>query len=247
MSLKSVAKAILPKPVVAWIRARGLIRDMNVARGKSREAVFREIYEKNLWGGEAGELSSGSGSQDDVTAPYIALVRSLIESEGITTIADLGCGDFRVGRQIVSANVTYVGCDVVPSVIEANRSAYSSEHVAFQVLDIVTDPLPDADAAIIRQVFQHLSNAEIGSVLKKLKKYRVVLITDEQVRGDEAQANADIAPFHGTRRVFGQGLKLERAPFNQRLEVLLKHSSGDSSSIGPVTYLRTVLIRNQRI
>jgi hypothetical protein len=47
-----------------------------------------------------------------------------------------------------------------------------------------------------------------------------------------------------TRRLFGQGLKLETEPFFERVEILLEHSSGSDAAGSSPTYLRTVLIQN---
>src|SRR5262249_48917541 len=120
----------------------------------------------------------------------------------------------------------------------------SAENIEFRTLDVVTDPVPEGDLCIIRQVFQHLSNRDITTVLQKCRQYRLLVVTDEQVVGDESNRNADIAAYHGTRRVFGHGLKLERAPFFEDVQILLRHSSGSDCSETGSTYLRTVLLRN---
>ena len=111
-------------------------------------------------------------------------------------------------------------------------------------MDIVVDPLPDGELCIIRQVLQHLANDDISEVLREAHKYRLVVTTDTQFRGDEAPSNRDILPFHGTREVFSQGLRLERAPFNEKIELLLNHSAGDRHDLSDL-YLRTILIRNR--
>src|SRR4029450_11585991 len=90
----------------------------------------------------------------------------------------------------------------------------------------------------------HLSNGDIATVLQKARQYPLLVVTDEQVVGDNSDINVDIIPYHGTRRLFGQGLRLERGPFSERVEILLEHSSGSEYSAISQTYLRTVLIRN---
>jgi SAM-dependent methyltransferase len=219
---------------------------MTGSRGKSRQEVFSDIYHKNRWGGDPGSYVSGSGSQVDVTTSYVATVRTLLQSQTVQHIVDLGCGDFQVAQRLLRPHLTYVGCDIVPDLVARNNATFANERIKFAILDAVTDPLPPGDLCIIRQVFQHLSNKDIAAVLRKARQYPLLLITDEQMIGDEAPANVDIAPFHGTRRLFGQGLKLERSPFNEQIEVLLEHSSGASGENSPIfdTYLRTVLIRN---
>jgi SAM-dependent methyltransferase len=245
VSLKSALKQYVPSPILSRIQRAGLRHDMYRSEGRTHKEIFSEIYERDLWRGESGTYSSGPGSHEQVNESYINLVLSLIEREKVGRIVDLGCGDFRVGQRIVGFGAAYVGCDVCPSVIERNSRVFGHGDIDFKTIDIVTDPLPRGDLCIIRQVFQHLSNGSILTVLQKTLDYRLVLVTDEQVRGDEASRNVDILPFHGTRRLFGQGLRLERAPFDQKIDILLEHSSGSNYGPATATYLRTVLIRNQ--
>jgi SAM-dependent methyltransferase len=216
---------------------------MTKSRGKSREEIFSDIYENNRWGGEPGNYVSGIGSLPDTTRSYISVLRALIRRERVKYIVDLGCGDFEVARRILSPELSYVGCDIVPGLAARNAAQFASERIAFRNLDMVTDPLPEGDLCIIRQVFQHLSNGDIATVLRKTRKYPLLLVTDEQVVGDHSDGNIDIIPYHGTRRLFGQGLKLEAAPFSERVETLLEVSCG-SDFASSDTYLRTVLIRN---
>jgi SAM-dependent methyltransferase len=235
---------MIPGPIRKQIVKARLTHDMRKSAGKNRAEIFAEIYRSNSWGGEPGLYSSGAGSEPGVIESYINAARALIKREGVKTVVDLGCGDFQVGQRLVSSDITYIGCDIFDGIIEHNRSTYGTDNVQFRVIDIVADPLPEGDLCIIRQVLQHLSNRDIAIVLRKTLQYPLVLITDEQVGNDRADFNQDMLAFHGTRRLFGGGLKLERAPFFQKLEVLLNHSSGFDYGCATDTYLRSVLIRN---
>jgi SAM-dependent methyltransferase len=243
-SIRSAVKRFVPRLILAAY-GRGRLRwDMARSRGKTREKIFSDIYENNRWGGDPGTYDSGSGSRPDITGSYISAIRALIRREGVKRIVDLGCGDFEVSRRILSPELSYVGCDIVPGLVASNTARFASERVKFHNLDVVTDPLPTGDLCIIRQVFQHLSNGDIATVLQKARQYPLLVVTDEQVVGDNSDINVDIIPYHGTRRLFGQGLRLERGPFFERVEILLEHSSGSEYSAISQTYLRTVLIRN---
>src|SRR5262249_22061531 len=158
------------------------------------------------------------GSRAEVTACYTSVLRALIRSEGVTRIVDLGCGNFEVAQRFLSPELNYVGCDIVPNLVAHNTARFATERIEFRTLDLVTDPLPNGDLCVIRQVFQHLSNRDIAAVLRKVRQYRLLVVTDEQVVGDKSGSNADIMPYHGTRRVFRQGLKLEAAPFFECVE-----------------------------
>jgi SAM-dependent methyltransferase len=243
-SIKSTVKRFVPRPLLAAYSRERLRWDMTNSRGKSRKEIFSDIYENNRWGGEPGSYVSGIGSRPDVAESYVSVVRALISSERVKYVVDLGCGDFEVARRILSPELRYVGCDIVPGLAARNATQFANERISFHNLDMVTDPLPQGDLCMIRQVFQHLSNRDIAAVLKKVRKYPLVVVTDEQVVGDHSENNIDIVPYHGTRRLFRQGLKLEAGPFFERIEVLLNHSCGSECAATSDTYLRTVLIRN---
>jgi SAM-dependent methyltransferase len=243
-SFKSTVKRFVPRPILAAYDRERLRWDMARSRGKSREEIFSDIYANNRWGGQPGSYVSGTGSLPDVIGSYISVLRALIHSERVKCIVDLGCGDFEVGCRILSPDLSYVGCDIVPGLAARNAARFANARIEFRNLDIVTDPLPEGDLCIIRQVFQHLSNGDIATVLRKARQYPLLVVTDEQVVGDRSDWNIDIVPYHGTRRLFGQGLKLEAEPFFERVEILLEHSSGSECSRMSDTYLRTVLIRN---
>jgi len=243
-SIRSTVKLFVPRPILAAYGRERLRWDMSRSRGKSRKEIFSDIYVNNRWGGVLGSYDSGSGSRPDITGSYISVLRALIRNERVKRIVDLGCGDFEVGRRLLSPELTYVGCDIVPGLVARNAAQFGTERIEFRTLDMVTDPLPKGDLCIVRQVFQHLSNGDIATVLRKARQYPLLVVTDEQVVGDNSGANEDIIPYHGTRRLFGQGLKLEAAPFFERVVILLEHSSGSEYSETSHTYLRTVLIQN---
>src|SRR4051794_5630444 len=81
---------------------------------RSPTEIFSEIYLKNWWGGQPGELYSGDGSGVEVSASFVHTVREYIETHAIRSVIDLGCGDFRVGAQLLRPGLSYTGIDVVP-------------------------------------------------------------------------------------------------------------------------------------
>ena len=82
-------------------------------------------------------------------------------------VVDLGCGDFNIGQHFLTLSERYIGCDVVPSLIEFNKKKYISKNLSFVHLDAAKDELPEGEIVIIRQVLQHLSNSQIQEVLNK--------------------------------------------------------------------------------
>jgi SAM-dependent methyltransferase len=242
LTLKQKLVSLLPMKGRRLLNRGRLMVDMMTAGSKDRAAVFAEIYHRAQWGRAASGFSSGSGSNEAGSGLYVDFVTRFVAEHRIRAIVDLGCGDFRVGRQIVTDEINYHGCDIVADVIAYNTRHHARPNIAFSCRDIVEQELPDGELCLVRQVFQHLSNADILRVVAKLRKFSFVLITDEQVRDDKAASNADIKPFHGTRRLFGQGIKLERPPFSLPVTPVLEYDqSGDNSPLYR-TYLRTVLM-----
>jgi len=196
-------------------------------RHLSTRDVFRRIYASGVWG---GEFCSGEGSAD--AENYCEIVRSVVTDKRIATVVDLGCGDFRVGKALASFT-EYVGVDVVPEMIERNRTKFPG--VRFECLDLIVDALPKADLAIVRQVFQHLSNAQIAAALENLKQYRFLLVS-EHVPKNPRQFNRDKVHGPDVRAYYGSGVYVDQPPFSRGIACEWNLPLGDD-------VLRTVLIQ----
>ena len=185
--------------------------------------AMEQVYEKNLWGGNNAEFYSGEGSHHpEIVNPYIAAVSSFLTSfENPLTVCDLGCGDFNVGNQLVTHAEKYVAVDIVPSLIARNKETFKAPNLEFQCLDIATADLPFGDCAILRQVLQHLSNAEIQSIVNRLADYKYVILTEHLPEGDFVP-NKDIISGQGNRLKVQSGVNLLSPPFNFKVkEVIL--------------------------
>ena len=86
-------------------------------------------------------------------------------------VCDLGCGDFNIGKQLVKHTKKYVAVDIVTALIAYNTEKYKEENLEFLCLDIAVDDLPAGDCALLRQVLQHLSNAEVQAIVRKLTDF----------------------------------------------------------------------------
>jgi len=196
--------------------------------------VMEQIYEMKLWGGAEFDFYSGNGSHDrELVNPYIAVVTSFLKSfkEGLI-VCDLGCGDFNVGKALVQYARQYVGVDIVGNLIEHHKSNFKEDNLEFYCLDIAVDDLPYGDCALVRQVLQHLSNAEVQQVLHKLTDFKYVILTEHVLEGDFVP-NRDIISGQGIRLKKQSGLNLLAPPFNfqvkaakQLLSVTLNNNKG---------------------
>jgi SAM-dependent methyltransferase len=146
-------------------------------------------------------------------------------------IIDLGCGDFEIGKALLQhvPNSIYIGCDIVPELIRYNASKFASDQISFRVLDIVADPLPEGDVCLIRQVLQHLSNADIVQIIAKLN-YPFVYVTEGHPQERIGLINPDKEVSFDVRFDWktgkGRGVELNQAPFKmQTQEMFLTRAS----------------------
>ncbi len=177
--------------------------------------AMAQIYENNLWGGNQSEFFSGDGSHNpELINPYLATVTSFLKSfETQPVVCDLGCGDFNIGKELVKYSKKYIAIDIVPELIAHNKKTFKAENLEFHSLDIAEDELPAADCVILRQVLQHLSNAEIKSVVEKLYDFKYVILT-EHLPEENFEPNKDIISGQGIRLKKQSGVNLLAPPFN---------------------------------
>ena len=183
----------------------------------TKEAMI-QIYEKNLWGGNSTEFYSGEGSHlTNIIQPYIEAVSIFLKSfEEPIKVCDLGCGDFNVGKELVSLTKNYVGVDIVPELISRNQRLFQNENLSFICLDLAVDDLPMGDCALVRQVLQHLSNDEVKKILQKLTNFKYVIITEHLPMGDFVP-NKDKISGQGIRLKDQSGIDLFAEPFNWKV------------------------------
>ena len=181
--------------------------------------AMEQVYAMQLWGKDESNFYSGDGSHDPkIVNPYIEVVTSFLTSfESPLTVCDLGCGDFNVGKELMGFTKKYVGVDIVKELIGHNKEIFKQDNLEFQCLDIAVDALPSADCAIVRQVLQHVSNAEIQCIVKKLQAYQYVILTEHLPEG-EFIPNKDIISGQGIRLKKQSGVDLVASPFNFKVK-----------------------------
>src|SRR5689334_5375183 len=74
-------------------------------RRRTPEQVFSRIYAQGLWGNAGGTFHSGSGSTEAHAVEYIRMIEAYVAEHSIRSVADLGCGDFTIGRKIAALGV----------------------------------------------------------------------------------------------------------------------------------------------
>ncbi len=145
-----VARRTLPTPVFTWLSSQ-TVRHL---RGTPRE-VFAQIHRRNIWGYQ--ETASGSGSTLQYTEKLRQDLPGLLTDLGVRTLLDVPCGDFHWMSQMELPVERYIGCDIVPELIETARSRHGRRDREFHTIDLCNDPLPDADLLLCRDCLIHLS------------------------------------------------------------------------------------------
>lgn len=211
-SMKSAVKRVTPRPL------RRLIGDYLAQRWNARHAglpveeIFSAIYTEQRWG---ADFSSGDGSHNpSVVTPYVNAVAGFLRSlPRPPSVVDLGCGDFSVGKQLRPYCGQYVACDVVPALIQRNKEKFADAGVDFRCLDIIEDDLPNGDIVFLRQVLQHLNNAQISKVTQKLYRYKFLVLTEHIPANPNFSPNRDKPTGGGTRLPQDSGVVLTAPPF----------------------------------
>ena len=183
----------------------------------SREDAFSDIYSRKAWGD--GLSLSGPGSDPLISAPYVAYVEQLIGGEGVTSVVDLGHGDWQMWPADAFSRVTYTGLEVVPQVSKLVREQFGRPGRNFLEGDVVSASWPIADLVLCKDVLMHLPNADAAQILGKMAKFpRIVICHDvlppqRSVAAAASQARAQLAP------VFRWNELLKRKRFWRRFMV----------------------------
>lgn len=231
--LKRAIRFLLPAPFRSLYQLHQNRRQTNAER-------FGDIYRRKLWGGDQhADFYSGAGSAPELVEGYIASVRHLLADHPRPRVVEIGCGDFAVGNRLTDLSYSYTACDVVPELIERNRRTFIRHNLAFVAIDAVTEPLPRGDIVIVRQVFQHLRNDQIQSILKKLTQYSTWIISEHIPSDKHFVPNVDMLAGAGNRLSMKSGIVLTERPFfvKPRSSQILSEVEADSGVIQTIAYV----------
>lgn len=189
-------------PVLAHER---FVADRRNFAGLDLAARFERIEGTNLWGADTSV--SGLGSEDRATAAIREALPALLHRLGARSLLDAPCGDAGwIGR--MKLDVDYIGTDIVPSLIAANkqRAARGELSGRFLVADITRDALPHADVILCRDCLVHLSFANINRAVARFRESgaHFLLVTTFPEWADN----------HDCEDGDWRALNMERAPFN---------------------------------
>jgi len=215
--LKPLARSQIVMGLLGYMSARTERRFVNMSPAE----VFSEIYRRKMWGSARdSDYCSGQGSHDaSIIEPYIQSVRAFLSAfPTAPDVVDLGCGDFNVGSRLRDCCAGFVATDVVRELVDRNALVFGNLNVSFRCIDIISEDLPAGEVAFLRQVAQHLTNAQIASILPKLSQYQWIIFSEHLPSVDKFKANLDKPVGSGVRVSMGSGVVLTEPPFNFAVE-----------------------------
>jgi hypothetical protein len=223
MSLRALLRSAAPDWVLQRLH-RWRVRQQARVFGRLPLAdAFDRVYAQGVWG-SGTDQPSGSGSYGRWADEYVAYVRSLVERERLRTAVDVGCGDFHVGARLCDLFDRYDAIDVSRVIVDRNRERFRHlTHVQFAALDATREPLPPADLIMIRQVLQHLSNAQIEAVLRNAEAAarRLIVVAEHGLAAGAVSAyNVDLGTHSpSTRLALRSCVRIDRPPFDRRAQL----------------------------
>jgi SAM-dependent methyltransferase len=159
----------------------------------TRKRVFDSIYRDATWGTNAGKVgNSGVGSTLSATLLYRTFLQQFFARNEVKSVVDAGCGDWEFSQALDWTGIDYKGYDIVPSLIEANTKKFGKPNIQFFPADFIETPLPAADVLIVKNVLQHLSNADVARFIPQLKKFKHALLIDGVDEISLSSSNPDI-------------------------------------------------------
>jgi SAM-dependent methyltransferase len=182
--------------------------------------IFDDIYRNDRWQG-----GSGAGSREDLTRPYRAFLQDFLRKNAITSVVDMGCGDWQFSRHMDWRGIDYTGIDTSALVLQTTRD-FAQAGIRFLEADAVTNGLPAADLLIAKDVMQHWSNADITAFLPQLQNYRAALITGSFPDYALGHVNHDM-PAGAAFRPVDPG----KPPFNLPGDFVFSFVAGDPKQV----------------
>jgi hypothetical protein len=231
---------IVGAPLQSYFVKRLARQERSLSVDGANTEIFSRIYRENLWaeGASPQGFYSGSGTHGPSGKAYVAFLANFIRENKVKSMTDIGSGDFAIGKAITDTDpaLHYNGVDVAGEVIEFNKKTYGSDRIKFFHLDASTQDVPSAELLTIRQVLQHLSNHDIGQILKQASRFKFALITEHVLDAPYlVKANIDKPGGKSTRAGFASAVLIHQPPFNLKCREVFRCREDEHSHI--VTFL----------
>lgn len=205
-----IGAIVLASCVAIYVAYNTRFRDYHEATrtyARTDKEVFTKIYTVKL----AEGTSSTESSQAEKHRPFIDYLQNFIAEYKISTVVDMGCGYGELLKGLsLPENTTYLGLDIVDSVIVYNKLHYERTNVSYDTVDNIEDLSKyKGDLLIMKDVIQHWSNDKIlyakDHILPNFK-YAIIVndvyfpnqgpVNSEIKTGNSRPLNLEISPFY---------------------------------------------------
>lgn len=205
-SIKEFVRHAALKSGLVWAvdrytRSRGFPRSH--LEPPTPDGRFRAIYQSGTWVYHSEQKTlSGVGSEEIATENVRVSLPELLLQLNCDRLLDIGCGDWNWMQHVILP-CAYIGLDIVPELIAANRR-FERNGVTFEVADAITGPLPDADVVLCREVLFHLSFDDGRAALENIRRAAswFIATTDTAIwynsdirSGDFRRVNLERSPY----------------------------------------------------
>jgi SAM-dependent methyltransferase len=167
--------------------------------------------------------TSGPGSTASVSTPYRHVVEEFIRLNDVHTVLEVGCGDWVVSSLIPwhSYNISYLGLDVSPFIIEMNTNTFGNEHRRFNVIREPSEilGLGRFDLILSKDALHHMPN---GVVSEYLDAFVAV--------GRHCLLTNDVGPYNLNGEIDAGGwrtLDFRKPPFSRNSTVIAEYVNFD--------------------
>lgn len=171
------------------------------------ETVFEFYAASGHWLDDARpESLSGPGSSLHYTSEFRRRFERFLAASNCRSLLDAPCGDFNWMREVrLPDGMRYFGGEISQTLTLANRRAYGSADRLFFPINLISEPLPQADIWLCRDCLFHLSFDHIAAVLRNAARanFKYCLLSShcnkinhEIVTGEFREVNLLKAPFH---------------------------------------------------
>jgi SAM-dependent methyltransferase len=137
---------------------------------------FEPLYRKGGWDGQG----SGPGSTEAFTRGFREVFEKLLADLKITSVFDLGCGDWQWQQHVRWDHMRYTGWDVSQTALnqadlEFGKTA-SHNDFRLEIKDAFIEPLwPKTDLLLVKDVVHHLDKKAVLKLIKRAHHYPCVL------------------------------------------------------------------------
>lgn len=183
------------------------------------EQVFSKIFQQRIWDPVDEQTNkqiniesvSGPGSTLYYTKNLREHLPKLLSDFNITRVLDAPCGDLNWMSTVLAENssIEYLGGDIVLELVWTLNKRYQDySNINFIHIDIINDPLPDAELMICRDCLFHFPQNDIKKFLNNFVNSNIaaLLTTSHDTIQYDTNSEIEIGNF--------RTLNLFAPPFN---------------------------------